>query len=693
MKKSLILILLALFFSFSINGQSRSANSANRNTAIRHLKLAENCLVAGDWENTLRQADLGLSYDDGISDLIYIKAAAEINLGKSKADVIKLISMSFEKNDWVGYKKNGARILYADLLCDTGRYDESLALLDNEPFIYSADAEFIRIKNYYCMGTDDAINNARLKLNSARRIYPADLRFPNIFFLFEYMILSESERLNIDYEIPEIVKTVAANYLVKLPDYSGNNTDLELLASFFADGEEQKRLVSAIDAKNQTVSPLLALAGLKTGLYTQRQAFDIYFELSENEIHYSSLAILCKNITEPEVKNLMMDKMLNFTGTMYFDENFDLQNELVVDYELGRPQYIKYDRNNDGVTDLYLNCDFGVPDFAYYDRGKVQIYYDSYPEVQKISYTEKQYDYNFLHNDYLFTPVEMTLELELSKLGLDFYIPVVKKDFYLPDYKDLLQFTASVDFPVNERLNGKIQYKTMNGKFIYADFYENDNKYAYCDFTAGLPLVRHVDYDNDGYYETLEHYDLIDEASSLYDKNSIVNTFGNIAENTPMYLKKILIDKNGNTFFEYSEQYLEKNGKVSLWDNDDNGVWDCQYIRYPESETGSVIEETIYFDEQGQPYISINSMDGIPVKMLYDNTEVVIYSGNEDNIYWIDSDGAAELEEGVIDYINKGITQGAIDIIDYKETRISVIRVGQNVFCRVIPDSEIIPEE
>ena len=39
---------------------------------------------------------------------------------------------------------------------------------------------------------------------------------------------------------------------------------------------------------------------------------------------------------------------------------------------------------------------------------------------------------------------------------------------------------------------------------------------------------------------------------------------------------------------------LEYNGKITIWDNDDNGLPDCQYIRYPQKAGDSLIEETLY---------------------------------------------------------------------------------------------------
>ena len=92
--KKLVVILLSLGITFTAIAQN-SASSANKNTALRCLKLAESCLVGNDWQNALNQAELGLSYDDSISDLYYIKAAASLNLGGTKADALRLLSSAF----------------------------------------------------------------------------------------------------------------------------------------------------------------------------------------------------------------------------------------------------------------------------------------------------------------------------------------------------------------------------------------------------------------------------------------------------------------------------------------------------------------------------------------------------------------------------------------------------------------------
>ncbi len=759
MKKFFVLLFSQVFFMMMIfaqtSGQASSqtaggaggksfASSANHNTALRCLKLAENCLVGKDWTNAEKQTDLALTYDDSISDLYYVKAAAWINQGKNRAQVLPLIEKAFEKENWLGYNKNGARILYADLLSDTGLYSQSLSFLDSNPLIYSADAEFIRIKNYYRMNTQESVNNARLKLNTSRRVYPSDSRFPRIFFMFEYMYMNYAELQGRPYEIPEIVQTVANFYIQKLPDYSDSDTELEILAAFFASGDEQVRLARAIEAKSKSSNSLLSLLALKTGIYSDSQAYDSFMEASDNAISLRNLETLLLNLSDDQVKDKALEKLLNYDGSIFIDNNLDLQEEIKIEYETGRPLYIKYDQNDDGLTDLYATCDFGSPLLVYFEENRSEVFYDKYPSVSKISFLTEKFDFNFLHDEYYFLPFELKPDSIISLLGLDFYIPdfareldenggLVSQKINPPNPADLIKKTSSVDLPITERENAVVKYQAVDGRLVYANFYENDRRYAYCDFSQDYPIYRYVDYDNDDYFETTETYDLLsddgdlsdggddDEGTvdfSLYDKAAIQGVFSAAIGDAKVYLKKVAIDRNGNTFYEFSQQFLEKGGKITLWDNDDNGVWDCQYIRYPKKDDDSLIEETIFFDTNGLPLIlpliTLTLLDAIPVKMIYKNSEVMIYAGQNDNLYWIEEEGSVEMEDEILNFVNAGgalpgltqnnaplqegqeggltqksLTQGAINLLEYEGSRISVIKVSENYYCKILPESEV----
>lgn len=704
MKKSIFAVIFSVFL-FSLSAQN-SYQVANKNTAVRCLKLAENCLMSRDWNNALKQAELGLSYDDSISDLIYVKAAALMNMNSKKADVLSQINKAFELDNWVNNKKNGARILYADLLSDTGKYEDSMNLLDSQPFIFSADAEFIRIKNMYRMGTSQSIENARLKLNSAIRIYPSDSRFANLFFMFEMALLQNYAILGINYEIPDIVKTVANYYISKLPDYDGKNLELELLASFFASSDMQNRLVRAIDSKEQTVHPLLAVAGLQVGLYSEKKAVELFFETVENAFCLSDLEFLTLHLRDSEVSDFLMEKLLNYDGFVYVDCDFDLQNEVVIEYKTGRPLNINCDFDNDGNQNFYAKCDFGSPEIVQLQGENISVYYQEYPFVSKIilhdnSKTDEVQQnkltvLNYFGKEFSFAPVELKENDVFGMLGLDFYVPVfTNTQFSLPDFDSLYKNAISVEYPVKERENAKVVYTVFQGETISAVFLQNEKNYAFCNF-SNIPFGRAVDFDDDGVYETLEQYDLIlenSDASSLYEPEFLTSIFGEnflhqiINENKKIYLQKISIDRNSNHFYEYAEEYLSDNGKISFWDNNDDGIIDSKHTRFPQKNGESLQEESVFYDKDGKMIVSIIFVDKTPIKMFESDKEVLISAGENKNFYWIEEVQPLQVENQILDSF-KNMKQGAVEIFESEGARFSIIKVEEDYFCKLLPESE-----
>jgi len=674
-----------------------SAAKANRNTATRCLKLAENCLVSQDWTNAFNQAELGLSYDDSISDLYYVKAAATVNLGTSKKEVIEIVTEAFAKNNWIDYTKNGARILLADLYCDTGKYAESLSMLDQEPLIYSADAELIRIKNLYRIGTEDTLNQARLKVNSSRRVYSTDARFPNVFFAFEALIKEACELYYGEYEIPALVKTIANSYIIKLPDYTGEKTELELLASIFADEEVKTRLIRAIDAKNQTHDPLLALCGLRAGIYTQRQAYEKFFNWSGDFVYLIYLDYLASVITDEDVKMDLLAKMVNFDGTLLIDENMDLQYELKVKYELGRPKSITYDSDDDGKRELYSVCDYGAPQFVYFDDSKIQLFYDVFPQVQKVTFNESNAVFNFLYDDFVYSPFAMQTDSVFLSYDLEFFIPVSTHQPVDFDFTVLSEKCSSLELPITERENGKIVYTMLKGTPVFAKFYEGETQYAYCDFEEGIPFVRFADYDFDGNFETTEIYDFINpnDASasigaaseeSLRDPAFISSVFSDISSFDNVYLKKIRIDRNANTFFEYIQEFLPNNGTVTLWDDNDDGITDCRHTKLYSTDGQNVSEETVFYDSEGYDFVTVVSLNSIPVKLTYNGQDSIIFAGDNKHFYWINEVGTEADEKLALGFSGNGLEQGSVDIISAEGKSILIIKVGENYFCHIVKD-------
>ena len=686
---------ICLFMSAVIQpfcAQNKSAASANRKTAERCLSLSENFMLNNDWQNALGQAELGLSYDDTISDLFYVKAAAQSNLDYTKADVIATIKQSFAKDNWINYTKNSARILYADMLSDTGLYDESIAVLDMEPLLYSADSEFIRIKNYYRMGTADSISQARARLNSSRKIYPKDSRFPELFFMFELAFMNYAERSGSPYEIPELVQTIADSYIAKIPDYNSPDVTMEIIALLFCQGDQQKRLLKAVGEKNQN-NPLFAYAALKAGIITEEKAFNLFFESSEKVFPLSLLESFGMLLQDEALVQNFADCLNALEGTVYIDNDLDLLNEITVVYERGRASSILYDRNSDGIVELYAKCDFGAPQTVAFNGGKINLVYEDFPCVAKVVDTTSDSTYHFLSYDYSYNPFEMTVDTLFARFNVEFFIPLIDSEIEYPDAYVLARRASSVEFPIKERNDSRVVYTVFEGRPVFAVFMNAGYRYAYATIEPGYPFVRYVDSDNDGTYETAETYDVDSQNKYINpaDIQLVKNTFGENTFSERLYLKKVELDRNGDTHIEFSEQYLGDNGKISSFDTDGDGVIDYEYIRYPDSEDGKLVEETILYvtdTTTGSEYISLHSENGIPLSMKYGETESQLIAGSHEYFYWIGEKGTESQEQLVVDKMKD--QNAVVQIFDYDDSlRLSVIKIGGASFCRRLPPPQV----
>lgn len=694
MKKFVVFAFFAFFLSGMIFSQN-SADVANRTTAIRCLKLAESCLSGNDFQTAKNQAELGLSYDASISDLFYIKAAACVNLGFKKAEIITNLDTAFELNNWVDYTSTGARILYADLLSDRGDYEKSLKILDADPFVYSADAEFVRIKSYYRLGTKDSISQARNKTNAARRIYASDYRFMQCFFYFEVLYLLAEETHGREYVLPDIVRVIADAYILHLPDYSGKNQELELMASFFAQGDVKDRLIKAIDAKDMSIQPLLAIAGLRQGLYSEKQAFDLFFKTSNNRIQLNLLEALCVLIKSEDVRYELAEKLSNFEGTLLVDRDFDLQTELCVEYKNGRPLSFEYTRHNDGIVDVHGECDLGSPKRVFVGSGFEVSYYD-FPEVSHICENKGSADeisFDFLRKSFDYQPFEMMRDEVLGTLQVDFYIPDILAELKFPSLDEIRLHCNKMKYFVTERDNASVLYTMFEGQPVEAAFYENDRLYASCTFTGELPFVRLCDYDADGFFETEEFFTIFtNDGTAIAESNKIMTqkAFSEVAGKQNLFLNKVLIDRNGNKSIEFSEEYNQDGDTITIWDNNDDGSPDCMLIEYFKADGEPERELTVYYDEQGGEKLSMLCIDGVPVKVMENKMhELIVYAGEYDEVFWIEEKGSKELESELLSKLGESVgnepVQGRMLIFEVDGKRISEVEVGSKIFLRIIP--------
>lgn len=693
---ALCMFLLIIISPLSLAAQGLSA--ANRKTAVRFLKLAEEYLTEKDWERAYSQAHMGIAYDDTVSDLWYIEAAAESGLGKPRAEVLPLVTKALSEGQWVDYNRDGARILYSDLLCDTGGYEKAVDVIDEPPFIYSADAEYIRIKAYYRMNTPESVSKARNEVNGARKIYPDDTRFPRLFFRYEYAARKE--------KVDAGVQTIADSFITRMSQYDNPDAELEIYAALFAAGSKRGRMLQAFSAHNNE-HPLYAGAALEAGLMTQMQALEYFFKFADKTVSLSMLTSFVPLITEDAAKNSLIAHLNAYDGVLTVDTDGDLEPNLTVQYKRGRPQTLVWDKNNDGVNEWTAQCDFGTPVSVNLGDGKIELYYGTYPAVVKAVFPEgagKFHDALFTLVDETFnwSPFEMkTLAQFKNSPGYDFFVPVVDLNIAQPDINALLKASSGYEIPSQERGGSTIVFKMLDGLPQTADYYTGgistpsaDRKmYAHEVFKNGYPAIRSVDNDGDGIFETTETFGY-DPTGEMHDEEQdTVLSGGDISVKAGVYIKMIQIDEDGDTVPDFTEEYLPDGGKIASWDTDADGNWNVRYERYPQkNEKNILIEDASFYVPPEKNLVTVTSVNGEPVKVSSGNFSYTVAKGVEDGLFWIGTEGTHEDEKNAVAALNRSSSQGVSVLVKSGKKRILAVRVENKSYLEILPEYDGIPE-
>ncbi|MBQ9282591.1 MAG: hypothetical protein IJ207_10430 [Treponema sp.] len=705
MSKKAISLCLGLYFFyfclFCVGAQSggNSASMANRRTAVRYLQLAKQYASEKLWNEASSNAKMGLAYDDGIADLWYIQAVAQMNLGDKKARILPEIVKALTEAEWVDYNRDAARILYADILCGTRQFTQALAVLDSAPFIYSADAEYIRARAYYCLNDIESISKARSRLDAARRVYPADSRFAELFYAFEYQIL---RRENL---VSEEAQTLADAFALMVPLYKNPQEELEIYAAVFSsDSAKKTRMLKAFNSKGRK-SPLYAVEALKNGLLSEDAALDYFYQFSDNEVSLSMLEDFTALLKSDDVKQEFSEYLNSYSGTLLIDTDFDLIPNITVSYKRGRPESVSYDSNQDDEYEWSAVCDFGVPVKLSLARNALNLEYSSWPYISAASYKMES-----LHADLRFVLIAETLSwtsFEVSpdksiyeSIDFDFFIPVLSESEPVSG-QDLLRSAMSYSIPSQERDGAVIQVSLLNGVAQIASYSVGDKIYAMAQFEKGIPVSRKLDSDGDGLFETSEYYGFSQDTETQFistndEMQIMTNLFGSPVQGTGFYVKKITVDRNGDTIVDFTEEYLPATegekipGKISSWDTDADGEWDVQYVKYPSGSDGKLHEEAKFYQPHTKSLVTVSSVAGIPVAVQYGDETLAVEKGATENFYWIMKRSSQEDEKIIREEINQIAEQGFSLLVEggkeSEKKRFLAVRIEKMIFGMEIPE-------
>lgn len=676
---------------------SRSARLANRRTALRCLASATDYASEKKWMEAESQAALGRSYDSTISDLWYISAVAAHGLGKTKAEVLPLVKTAIDYANWVNYNRDSARVLYADILVDTMHFRDVFSVIDTAPFIYSADAEYIRTKAYYCMGDERSVQKARERIASARQIYPEDMRFPLLFFMFE-------SPADTTPEVRDLAKLFIAQAVQCVSPSPDKDAELEMYAALFARGETRTRLLQSFAARGLS-HPLYARVALEDGILTQEQAFRYLVAFADKTIDYSFVADFMPLLTDESVRQMANEYFTAYSGTIVRDTGGDGIPDLKVVYSRGRPAAIEYDVDQDSVWEWHIDCDFGVPvsGICRLEGGPGPSVYDfswgdTFPYLSSVSCDGNSRVYSLVTGRLKWSPVNIEENRAVSDAaGMQFFFPEINVQERALSDGLLLSGCSSFTIPTQERRNAYIRVTVLDGAMQLADYYSEDKLYARTQFNGDVPELRLVDSDGDGIFETTEYYreDSAEEGAVFApedERTVTANIFGSPSNGARFSLRMIQVDQDADNIADYTEEYMPGGGKISSWDTDEDGMWDVRYVVYPAAEDGSHAEESMFHGIPGTELVTITMEGGVPVKVRSENGD---YSGElpvkkdaRQNFYWIGEPGSASLAKKALAACNKNGSQGVSVVVADSKHRVLAVRIGSFSFGKIIPQEE-----
>ncbi len=690
----LTVFVLSGFYLFGTTS-ANSADIANRRTAIRYLQLAKDFASQKNWDLAESNSSLGMNYDNSISDLWYINAISKTNKNFPKRDIKNLVQTALIKNNWVDYNKENAKVLYADILCSTCKFEEALKILDEERLVYSADAELIRSRCYYNLKGAENLEKARSKIETARRVYPNDARFIDLFLKFEFSINEVSDGVR-----PEKVQKIADSIIKAIPDMAKIDTELELYASFFAEKEKRIRMLKSYNARGNK-SPLYAIAALENGLMNQEDALDYYLKFAEKECNHSQLEKIVTMITDEASKDYLRQHLEAYNGVIFSDTDGDLVPNLRVKFMRGRAQQIVFDRDQDDVFDWDCECDFGAPVYVHFADEFSTVRYGNWPSVTDIEYYWDSKEWVKLHvasESMNYSPFGMKPNDVIKNcLDFDFYYPFIIEPYNIIDIDTVLDCALSINVPSQEVDYDTLKISIFNKKAQMIRYYKGEQLYAQaqCD-ENGRPVSRIVDRDMDGLFETTEYFgwDSQNDTKKYYSNNdslditkNIFGLFGELAGDfvkSGFYLKMIQVDFNGDTVPDFTEEYIKGEGKISTWDFDNDGIWDTRYIKYPASEDGVLREESLFNNTYKKRIQSVLFENSKPVLVKDGENELSVTKGTK-NLYWIGQPGS---EETAKEIFRKNYEQGNVQIVQCGAVRVFVIRIGDMIFGEIISDNQ-----
>lgn len=706
MNKILTLLLLTIFATFGW-AATKSVAEANRKSALRCLKTSMNYLLTMDYKNAGNFAQLGLGYDEAVSDLWYVKARAACESGATRAQVKRLMKKAMDKALWLDYNYESARVLYAQVLCDTNEEALALDVLNSETAVYNKDAELIRVKALYKQFSKASIEAARQKLDISRKVFPNDERFPIVFFKYENILKEDPRKAGalarVSKSSGELCENLKKYFIEKVADGTYSGSLVRLQAAIFSEKSERTRGLKAFNSLGDA-HPLFAKAALEAGILKDMDAWNYLCtfmsrggdakKAGEELVTFDTLIAFLKTLKNDKAKKAAKEFLEGNDYTLAFDDDGDGEIEAVITYKRGRPESFFHDANNDDVADYKGVCDFG--NVKSLTAGGIKFSYNNYPRVEKAEAFGAVF--TIPHDQYNFDACKVEEVKEAKEaVGASLFV-MSAKPFSLPSAKKLLSVAGGYTIGMDkEGVGNYAQFAVANGVITEANYFRKtkgapDVLYSKLTFKNGLAYKRTIDMDKDGKFDTVKTYDTVGQV--VEPESAGVENLGRllygIEDFAPRdtFVKSIECALHNGNIVDYKEEYGSYGEKTIMWDQNADKKWDVRYHRFPKKTKGEeLVEESQFYTNDGK-LVRLRCVNSIPQKVQKDTEELAVTQGKSKNFFWLETPATDSEETYILEHFAhldlSPVKEGVNSLIESTAARYFVIKVAGNIYAHLV---------
>lgn len=723
-----------------------SSTEALKNNAIRCLKVAKEYFNIENFSSASTNAQMGIAYYDKISDLYYYLAASKTKVDDCKGKILPLIERAIDMDNWVDYSRDNARILYAQLLCDTNEEEKALSVLGEKPLIFLPDCQYIKAKASYKLLTKKGFEKARVLIDDARKVYPDDERFPLLFFKYEYLLDRERGLGALKNSLSSgsnKIRDSLTKYFKELTDEGKiKNVDAKIYCAFFSNGEEKERRIKTFSSEGGS-HILLPIAAAEAGLMDGAAAWKYLAALNPTDIKERTLYTITNLIDGDESREIAKKFLSDFSGQYLIDTDLDGETEMTIKYYAGRPQSFSFDKNNDGLFEIEGECLDGditkviVPVAPAIRNGRLvssdafindntsdehtytaTLSYNKFPRVKEATILMPPYKgpvqnvkpadpfcakFTIPHDIYTFDPCTVKADGLIKRAtGEDFFVimPTTHKSI---TERALLSVASFYEVPSINYEGVISKFTVLNGVIQSAEHtLKNNRVYARTIFENGVPTIKIIDLDMNGTFELVKEYaplgkDIVDP-DTAEEELLILSLYGIPSLATEkIYLKSTKIDYDGDTQIDYQEDFLSYKEKIAIWRPAGDKDFALKYHRYPRrSPKADLKEESQFYSNEGA-LITITQINGVCTNVTDGTKTYPVTNGKNPSFYWVGETGSEVEEAYLLEHFNhledSVVPEGVCVVLDETNNRVILIKVAGNLYAQIVKYTEPIDND